>query len=608
MKRLASRALVAIATVAACVGNGRAAAQSSANVLLVINTASAESDAVGKRYIARRAVPQDNVCLLVAPTTESISRAVYDAQIEQPIWKCITANRAQDRILYIVLTKGVPIRIAGTPGRGGTSASVDSELTLLYRRRTGRAAPVLGFVPNPYYAGTASVETIRPFAHDRYDIYLVTRLDGYSVHDVETLIDKGVSPVRDGRFVLDERGSLVDSGGDAWLRAAAQRLRAQGLSERVVLDESTKVLTQQTKVLGYYSWGSNDPAIRLRHFDLEFVPGALAGMFVSTDGRTFKEPPATWMPANEATRESIYAGSHQSLIGDFIRDGVTGAVGYVDEPFLDATIRPEILFPAYVSGRNLAEAFYAGMPYLSWQTLVIGDPLCAPFEGARRTAEEIDPGFDAETELPIQFSKQRIAALPSTVKAIAATAYVRATSRAEAGNLRGARESLETAIIADAHFNRARIELAQMQERDGQVDRAIANYRAIVESEPNEELLVVALNNLAMNLARQDKAREALPFAERATAMKKTDPGVIDTLAWTQHLLGSDKLAATTMRTARTLGIADPEIVWHSVVIFAAAGDTARAKADLKALLAADPTLAERPDVKRLQEQLNAAK
>ena len=123
-------------------GTGRAAAQTSANVLVVINTASADSDAVGRRYISRRAVPQDNVCLLVAPTTESVARNVYESQIEQPIWKCITAARAQDRILYIVLTKGVPIRVIGTPGRNGTSASVDSELTLLYRRHAGRAVPV----------------------------------------------------------------------------------------------------------------------------------------------------------------------------------------------------------------------------------------------------------------------------------------------------------------------------------------------------------------------------------------------------------------------------------------------------------------------------------
>jgi uncharacterized protein (TIGR03790 family) len=601
------RRLLAISAAAAAIlSSGRAGAQTAANLLLVVNTASPDSDAVAKRYIARRSVPRDNVCLLVAPTTESVSRAVYESQIEAPIWKCIATARAQDRILYIVLTKGVPIRVTGTGGRTGTTASVDSELTLLYRRRAGRVAPVSGFVPNPYFAGAAAVDTIKPFAHDRYDIYLVTRLDGYSVRDVEALIDKGGAPVRDGRIVLDERGSLLDSGGDAWLRTAAQRLRAQGLGERVVLDESSKVITQQAKVLGYYSWGSNDPAIRLRHFDLEFVPGALAGMFVSTDARTFKEPPANWLPANEATRESIYAGSHQSLIGDFIRDGVTGVVGYVDEPFLDATIRPEILFPAYLSGRNLAEAFYAATPYLSWQTLVIGDPLCAPFEGARRTAEDIDTGFDTETELPTQFAKQRLSTVSPAVKQESKIAYVRAGSRTDVGNLKGARESLETAVIADGRFTAARMELAQAQERDGQIDRAIANYRALVDFEPNQMIQSVALNNLAMGLLHQSKPKEALPYAERAVAIVKNEPAYLDTLAWTQHLLGTDKLAATTMRAARALGARDPEILWHAAAIFAEAGDTVRAKAELKAALEADATLIDRPEIKALQEQLNA--
>jgi uncharacterized protein (TIGR03790 family) len=98
-------------------------------------------------------------------------------------------------------------------------------------------------------------------------------------------------------------------------------------------------------VLGYYSWGSNDPAIRTRHLDMAFLPGALAGMFVSTDGRTFKEPPASWVPSDDA-RNGVFGGSHQSLTADLIREGVTGASGHVDEPYLDATIRPDILFPA----------------------------------------------------------------------------------------------------------------------------------------------------------------------------------------------------------------------------------------------------------------------
>jgi hypothetical protein len=43
-------------------------------------------------------------------------------------------------------------------------------------------------------------------------------------------------------------------------------------------------------------------------------------------------------------------------------------------------VRPQTLFPAYLSGFNLAESFYLSIPALSWQTVVIGDPLCRPFK------------------------------------------------------------------------------------------------------------------------------------------------------------------------------------------------------------------------------------
>ena len=599
-----SRAITIAAAIFLCGGNNRAAAQTGANLLLVVNTGSAASEAVARHYVTRRVVPQDNICSIHAPTTESITRDVYDSQIEGPIWKCIAGTRAQDRILYIVLTKDIPIRITGTGGRNGTVASVDSELTLLYRRRTGRIAPVVGFVPNPYYAGSAQASAIKAFSHDAYDIYLVTRLDGYTVQDVEALIDKGAAPVREGRFVLDERASLVDSGGDAWLRTAAQRLGAQGLGERVVLDESTKVLTKQAKVLGYYSWGSNDPAIHLRHFDLEFVPGAIAAMFVSTDGRTFKEPPANWTPGNVATRETIYAGSHQSLIADLIHDGVTGAAGHVNEPYLDATIRPEILFPAYVSERNLAESYYAAMPYLSWQTIVVGDPLCAPFQNAPQSSRDIDPGFDSTVELPITFAKRRLAAMPPNVKPEAALAYVRSESRTDRNEQAGARQALESAVIADGRFTVARLELANAQDREGQVDRAIANYRAILGYEPNQP---VALNNLAFDLAnKRGNPQEALPFAERACTVMKNDPALLDTLAWIQHLIGRSREADATMRQSRALGGQDPDILWHAAVIFAAVNDMPRASAELNLALKLNPALAERDEVKNLRQQLPA--
>jgi uncharacterized protein (TIGR03790 family) len=601
----ALRALAGFLVFTSSIGNKCAEAQSAANVLLVVNSASAASDTIGKYYAAHRGVPQDNVCTITTETTESISRDLYVRQIEEPIWACIASRRAHDRILYIVLTKDVPIRIRGTGGRTGTNASVDSELTVLYRRHTGAEAPIAGFIPNPYFAGTAAIATIKPFSHAWQDIYLVTRLDGYTVQDAIGLIDRAAAPVRDGRFVLDGRASLLDSGGDRWLRTAADRLRELGLSDHVELDESTRVLTKEPRVLGYYSWGSNDPAIRLRHFDMQFLPGALAGMFVSTDGRTFKEPPPTWTPSDDP-RNGVFGGSHQSLMADLIREGVTGAAGHVDEPYLDATIRPDILFPAYASGRNLAESYYAAMPYLSWQTIVVGDPLCAPFPHVALDAHDIDAGIDAPTELPAYFARRRLAHVGMGLNGAAMANYVRAESRAGRKDDAGAREALEAAVAADPKFTTARFDLASRYESDKMFEQAAAQYRAILSYTPNDG---VALNNLAFDLAvHLNRPEEALPLAERACTIVKNSFAFLDTLAWTQHLVKHDADAVVTMRLLRSGGMVNADMLWHSAVIFATANDFTRATSELNLALKMKPELADQDDVKALRQRLSAAK
>src|SRR5262249_38185305 len=145
-------------------------------------------------------------------------------------------------------------------------------------------------------------------------------------------------------------------------------------------------------------------ANRLRHFGLQFVPGAIGAMFVSTDGRTFVEPPADWKPGGADQR----GYGSQSLAGDLIREGITGIAAHVTEPFLDATIRPQILFPAYFAGFNLAESFSLAMPFLSWQTVVVGDPLCVPFPRKTLTPDDIAKGIDPDTGYPGIFSERRV--------------------------------------------------------------------------------------------------------------------------------------------------------------------------------------------------------
>jgi uncharacterized protein (TIGR03790 family) len=581
-------------------------AQGPENVLIVINSAIPDSIQVGEYYQKKRRVPTDNVVRISLPAVEQVSRVAFEQRIQQPVQAWIERNRAQDRLLYIVLTKGVPLRVAGTAGRTGATASVDSELTLLYRRMTGQPVAPAGSTPNPYFHGMRPIAEARPFSHEQQDFYLVTRLDGYTVADVIALIDRGSDAGRDGRFVLDQKGSITPEPGNQWLERAAIQLRGLGMSERVVLDTSSAIVTNQANLLGYYSWGSNDPAMTNRQNGLTFAPGALAGSFVSTDGRTFKEPPPTWNHGRWENPRTFFAGSPQSMTGDLIRQGATGVSGHVAEPFLDATIRPDVLFPAYVSGFNLAESFYLAMPSLSWQTVIIGDPLAAPFRQKVLTAAEIDPGIDDASEMPSQFAARmlKVAVRPGrTPEAMAL--MMRAQSRVARDDRKGAEQALEQATLRSPDLADAHVLLATMYETDGDTAKATERYRRTLALVPGH---IVALNNLAFMLAQQDEAAraEAVTMARKAVSLAPRSPAVLDTLAWVLHLSGDNPSARAPIAAALQLAPNAPDLLVHGAFIDAAANEPLAARIKLDRALTVDESLAERADVKELLAKLPA--
>lgn len=578
----------------------RASAQSAANVLVVANEALPASIEIADYYAKRRGLPPDQVLKIQVSTADQITRAEFEFRLQAPIAAWLQRHAAQDRIHYIVLVKGIPLRIAGTGGRSGSVASVDSELTLLYRRMTGQAVAPHGSVPNPYYLGEKPVDAAARFTHDAYDIYLVTRLDGFTADDVKALVDRGIAPASGGQVVLDQRAGLDKP--NEWLAEAARRLETQGLRNRVVFDETSRVVGGQTNVLGYYSWGSNDPEMTERHPQLEFAPGALAAMFVSSDARTFAEPDPAWKPGRWETRTSYFAGSPQSLTGDLVRAGVTGAAGYVAEPYLDHSIRPEILFPAYFAGHSLAEAFYMALPALSWQSIVVGDPLCSPFVKTPLPPAALNPPLDMDTELPAHFSERRIAASGLKGDAAAIKLMLRAESRLARGDRAGTREALEAAVKIDSGLAAAWRTLGTLYDDDGDHTRAAAAYRKVLETEPKD---AISLNNLAYNLAvREGKPAEALPLAERALALAPQNALIADTVGWIKHLLGDHAGALKLLVPAAKALPASVEVQLHAAAAYASAGRLEDAAAALKAAEAADPNARERPEFQDVMRKI----
>ena len=345
-----------------------AGGQTGTSVLLVVNGNSPVSRQIADYYRPRRSIPLKNVCYLATVTDEEITWETYQRQIEKPIAECLKKNGSAEQVLYIVTTLGLPLKVDGLgSGMQAEHSSVDSELTLLYAKLKGEEFPRAGPLGNPFFGHRDS-----PFRHPQFPMYLVTRLAGYDLADVKAMIDRSLAARNRGKVVIDA-GKGSNGIGNNWLRNAALLLPAA----RVILHETPPALYGQKDVIGYASWGSNDGGRKKRWLGYQWLPGAVATEYVSTNARTFRRPPDDWNITSYDDTGHFWAGSPQGLSADLIHEGATGVSGNVYEPYLTGCVRPDYLLPAWLDGRNLAESFYLGMPYVSWQGVVLGDPLAS---------------------------------------------------------------------------------------------------------------------------------------------------------------------------------------------------------------------------------------
>jgi tetratricopeptide (TPR) repeat protein len=253
----------------------------------------------------------------------------------------------------------------------------------------------------------------------------------------------------------------------------------------------------------------------------------------------------------------------------------------VNEPYLDATIRPQILFPAYVSGFTLAESFYLAMPYLSWQTIVVGDPLCAPFAGTPLAPGDLDKGLDSEIGLPALFVERRLAI---AAKQGLSPAAVKLLLRLESEAARGERSNIETLLVRatdlEPRLIAAQMQLAMLYASRQDYDKSIDRYRRVLAVDAEN---TVAMNNLAYYLAEHGHApEEALTIAQRAFRLAP-EPAYADTVGWIHHLLGNDNAAVPFIDLAVVGLPRDPDVLIHAATIHAAVGQTDRARRELDA-------------------------
>jgi len=358
MKRLVTYMLVGIAVKTSTPFSQQAIA-SYDDVAVVVNTNSGTSLAIGAYFQNARSIPSVNMVYVSVDTAEEIDTTTFDL-LRSQVESHLTISGLTNSINYIVTTKGVPLKVnrGDTISTGSPSASVESELMLLlggYSHYIGAN----GRITSPYYYQSVH------FSRSQFGIYLVTRLDGYTLQQVLDLIDKSgpevsVSPAAKYVFDQDPDWNNTLPSLNNYMVSAKNTLESKG--KIVELDGSTTYVTDNPDVIGYTSWGSNDHYANLYTQYGQprnaWAPGAIAETYVSTSGRTFQLP--------------VTYG--QSLIADLVAEGISGAKGYVYEPFSSAMAIPYLLFDRYTSNYNLAESFGIASRYMSWMGVVIGDP------------------------------------------------------------------------------------------------------------------------------------------------------------------------------------------------------------------------------------------
>lgn len=356
-------AMLLAVIVLCCLANSARAGGGPQDVLLIMNARSSESLEIGNTYRRARAIPYRQVLTLNTSTDFAVSYQTYLDEIEAPIRTYLKNQQLEDQVIYLVLTRGIPQLVTADTGRA--TASLLATMNLSPDRRGGYRR-----LANPYLG------RLTAFSHESPALngyYLVSVLNGYNTQDITNLITQGMAAdgtMPTGRLILQSSPQVSRD----IQRKAANLLALRGLQTEVV----TAPPADRAGIMAYLSGGSYSGITKELVASCTFLPGAIADL-----AQGFGAAATNF---DESSLPALLP------ISAFVQTGITGVHGMVGEGGYDAmpaATNPGILLDRYTSGFSLAESFHAAIPYLNWQNVVMGDPLCAPY--AQRPSVIIEP-------------------------------------------------------------------------------------------------------------------------------------------------------------------------------------------------------------------------
>ncbi len=357
-----------------------------ARTVIVVNARQPESVALGEFYAEQRGIPRANLIALPMPAEETIRWSDFVDQVWQPLqdellkrgWLEGFSAKQLDalgrkrvaitghKLAYLVLCRGTPLRIQHDPtlvdaGHAArqpeqfrtNGAAVDSELALLAHGPT----PALGFLRNPLFNVRRTADISAGL------VVKVARLDGPTDADARSLVTSALTGERQGvagRYYVDLRGPHAN--GDRWLEQTREQLSELGFFGDVhsgpgVFDRADRF----DAPVFYFGWYAGDVAGPFLRAGFRFPPGAIALHIHSFSAASLRTADKHWC-------------------GPLVARGVAATFGNVFEPYLEFTLRPDLLLAQLRTGATLGDAAWFATPVLGWHTVILGDPLYRPFK------------------------------------------------------------------------------------------------------------------------------------------------------------------------------------------------------------------------------------
>jgi uncharacterized protein (TIGR03790 family) len=364
-------------------------------VYVLVNSLSKDSKEIANFYITRRGIPESNILALEMSLKEEITLEDYVQTIHNPLLEILLKKKlvqgvvdsrvdqwgrkkmsvASHEIAFLVTTKGVPLKFtdfseektkeekrADAKSMEKLQASVDSELSsILLNYYSSLSGPL----ENKFSENRSEQ------AWEQSRIIRTARLDGPSVKTIKKRIEDSIYAEEYGlygRAYFDLGGPYKQ--GDEWISKASESV--ENAYYEIDLEPTKALMGYKDRLDApaiYMGWYKQTAYEQWKNFTIKVPRGAIAYHLHSYSATTIRTKKKAW-------------------VGPLLEKGYASTFGYVYEPFLGLTVRPDLFIESLLAGNSLGEAYFFANPAISWQSALIGDPLYRPF--LRTLSEQLE--------------------------------------------------------------------------------------------------------------------------------------------------------------------------------------------------------------------------